>query len=741
MMSGYNSKKMIRISFLVLAWYSLSTLSSVFAVKVEPVRLPLVVAFSTIFIYLVANYSKHNTGTAFKAKPKVNNHKVSGSDTEMQDLIIKDIENPPPPAQNKSKNNSINPIDVIKIALLHLFHQYSNFAIGYWIGNASYVQIWRSLEPALSFFSYGQNYNYCDNAIHFMLSSLILIIQLFQIPENWNHSTSDLIVQGAIVVMNSQILIYRNSILRKYHQDNFQFWSVIVSAFHIASVMSCVILSVIYVLFVDALVKTEWPPVYFLSMLIHSTYLFLSIFLLKHWSVVIYSSAALLKRHLISNLLTILFGVYQVPVFLAGCLGMLSGLYAIATHLAQARRHLFAGLTVISTVGISLLLYAHSREMIITQGLQNQIPLKIAILTAAGNGNIGDALQPLSWMNHIEQWNRRQYNGQRKVELFSWSAEHCCYSFDDANKRVVRSISDLEANLPHVDMVIVGGGGLLSYPHLPLSIVDEVDNSTTFWRSRIVDPFPHVAWYFLSLGADGKNGFRLSSQISLLLQHAKYVSGRDIASQLTMQSVFHGLSVQKHVDLLVDPVLVDSVKFPLPTKKVVKTSNIVTPFTTCWILRLPLEEGFAQIVDEHLNHTADLLFALEWQDNNFYNRFAPSEVTIYNIDAGWFYWNLINRCDFVVSMRYHGSIMAFRALKNSMGIDDIGRKGSRKITLLYNAMKNPDCVVHDMMDASEFRLKFHACRKKQFDQDATRHQIASLQSQFQSSIDALFKPY
>ncbi|KAG2386894.1 hypothetical protein C9374_001929 [Naegleria lovaniensis] len=346
-------------------------------------------------------------------------------------------------------------------------------------------------------------------------------------------------------------------------------------------------------------------------------------------------------------------------------------------------------------------------------------PLRVAIFTAAGNGNLGDNLQIHSWTSHFNAWNMRKYGGRRKIDIYSLSGEFCCYPFDDRRKLVVDSLESLTQFLskhqPHY--MIIGGGGIFGHPHRPF------DTRNVTW-SQVVAQFPNVKWIIASVGAGEDISEDLTARVSSLIDHAKVVTGRDGPSQQMLQK--HISDKNRRVTLLRDPVLVDEEHFPFPPISNDFEHEGASSKQTCWILRKPLTEELVSLMKPHINLEKDLLLAMEEQDKVLDNIFHRKHISVFPTGGQWLWDNLQKHCAYVVTMRFHGAILAFRSQVPTLAIEPL----SRKIIQLYqDVYGNTDCVMTHINE-KEFAEKFHKCRsvnpspivpvlkemRKQFDQ-------------------------
>lgn len=342
------------------------------------------------------------------------------------------------------------------------------------------------------------------------------------------------------------------------------------------------------------------------------------------------------------------------------------------------------------------------------------------------------------------------------LRVLSWSAEMCCYSFDESSKRLVPahfgndtshdSYTRFRHLLNEVDIVLVGGGGLFSYPHAPFA---EANNT---WQHWVRNEFPHVRFAFVSVGAH-QHKMGLSDRVSLLLQHAHVVSGRDNVSVENLQHVCPNCTVYKVSDpVLALPMSISTTaskrrqqpqqpeQQPLQhpswigastnTSSVMKNdiddsnanaassiqvsstsnansttnannTNIISTSnsTICWILRKPMSADIVEFVLARMNADVDLFMTMEASDDSFDDHFHPANIRLYNTDVNALYWNIQHNCDAVVTMRFHGAILSILAGKPIVGfvtvadpgLEDNETQGSRKLAQLFDSAGYSSC--------------------------------------------------
>jgi len=736
---------MYKLLLIVSTWCILAVASAVVSVKVTWIQIPFMVSINSCFLFCFFYVLDKVTSTnetlddsspiqqAYDASP----NKPSATIIQQLDVAAEHTK--------VESGQSTNHVLFAKLVLTHLLHQYSNFAIGCWIGNANLIQVIRNFEPSVTYLIFSKKHVKVDVILHSVTTICIACIQLWSVPSSW--------LPIILVLMNSQLLSYRNTLLRQWHSENHPSHEM-TKILRTISMIAIVLMAIIYTTLNQylTLVVWEWKWLAFAASG-HSIYLTYNIVLLKLWNVVLYASASLVKRAFVTIVL-LSFSWYTIhhfsfaihfSAFVIGGLGIAAGSYICAIHVDSTRRTLFS---TICFVVISLLmaiflfgsLFAghvnhNSEKLGITTPLipaqtQHPIskdPLRVLIYTAAGNNNLGDNVQIHSWVSHFNSLNRRKFNGERKIDIYSLSSEACCYVFDDTRKFTARTISRFGEVIGQVkpDYLFVGGGALLSHPHEPLSL----ENATYDWTELVIKPYPKTKWVFAAVGADGAGGYGYSERVSALLNNAHVLTVRDPISQNNFR---HVVTRNQPVSIVNDPILTDGVNYPFPDEK---EENHVEK-VNCWILRKPIPNDQYNLIKPYVGDK-DLFFAFEAQDGNYDGKFKNT-VSLYSTEGDWFWYNLKRHCKFVITTRFHASIFAFRALIPSMAIELENLENpdwySQKIRALYNALLgNHDCVLK-FMNADSFNEKFYGCQLE-FNKELVKRKILEMEKGFQDFMD------
>ena len=264
-------------------------------------------------------------------------------------------------------------------------------------------------------------------------------------------------------------------------------------------------------------------------------------------------------------------------------------------------------------------------------------PRKVLLFGAYGNGNLGDALQAISLRNTIAEITS-------SVECWATTVLDSDYPFSTKHKLPREAIRNLDT-LSQFDALVIGGGGLLSHPHAPLTDAK--------WVNSLPIPFA-----FLSVGANEPCAFQSYTAIS----GAAWVSGRDVESIKTL------LKYRSSVQFTPDPILIENN---------LHEAAQAQAFDTCWILRGPLDENHHFI--KAVFQPKDLVVGIEPEADSELKSLFPNIVLLSDC---YKLLDLISSSKRVVSMRYHGVIFSLRlgvpifslrlpkgtALLNSLGL-------------------------------------------------------------------------
>jgi len=273
---------------------------------------------------------------------------------------------------------------------------------------------------------------------------------------------------------------------------------------------------------------------------------------------------------------------------------------------------------------------------------------KILLFGAYGNGNLGDAIQADFILEGLRE---AGFDGG----VWATSFLDGYYHFSGNGKLPTWAINSIEL-LDYFDLIIVGGGGLLSHPHHPLN--------NKQWAESLKTPLA-----LLSVGAT--NYAALDSE--LLIKKAIFVSARDDVS-LSCLSQF-----RRGVKLLKDPVLC--------MQDYSYNQNTREPEKTAWILRGPASAELNHV--RRLIKEDDVVVCFEKKiDQDIEGQFpelvyTPTVASLRKI---------LNECSRVVSMRYHGLILALPHVEEVYGL------GDQKNQSLLSDLKMSECYIKNMTD-------------------------------------------
>ena len=245
---------------------------------------------------------------------------------------------------------------------------------------------------------------------------------------------------------------------------------------------------------------------------------------------------------------------------------------------------------------------------------------RILLFGAYGNGNLGDKIQAESLLRAIRHI-------RPDVEVWACSALRAMYPFPfdrvlppDAfnNPRVVNEF----------DMLMIGGGGLLSHPHDPLTTVE--------WQNAIKIP---VAFIGVGAAAD------VAARSEILMKKAVYISVRDEHSMSAMKKIAQPAYV------LPDPVLCDPYYDARAEPRIRRRPQ---GRRKLWILKYFSPEQLRQWQDLVDPAQDEICFVEPHLDFPLMGAF-PSARPVYRTEE---LIALIDNADIVVSMRYHGCILS-----------------------------------------------------------------------------------
>ena len=320
--------------------------------------------------------------------------------------------------------------------------------------------------------------------------------------------------------------------------------------------------------------------------------------------------------------------------------------------------------------------------------------------------------------------------------LHAFSRELCCSSYDETLKYYLPSDvsgwSRLLQATPRLDWIWIGGGALMSAAHAPFSDPNPAWQYQLIQRSEATGT--RIA--FMSVGA---TQMELVNLTHALLSSATYVSVRD---EVSVQVVRHSKANRSQVALTHDPVLMMNLPDlnPLPSSSNRKVH-------TCWILQGPWRQNptISLLVDSYYLPGEDLVLTLEQKDGNFYGHFNPDFIRLYDRDLKGLYQTLVH-CQFVVSMRYHGNILASVAGIPSLGLDmSVNITTPGKVGHLFTAreLDRPDCILYpartagEGMTLAEVKEAYETCRGREGAIEHLHKRMEAMRKEFRAQMDAL----
>ena len=280
---------------------------------------------------------------------------------------------------------------------------------------------------------------------------------------------------------------------------------------------------------------------------------------------------------------------------------------------------------------------------------------RVGVWSAAGNGNLGDNLMPRQWETHFRSLARRPGEAPwSSVEVWSLSARTCCYSFSDEWRKVSVPEDDPRDLIRRVradfDVLWIGGGGLLGFGHPPWT------HNAHDWQ-RLLLGMPTV---WASVGTSGLANWTRPVLALATNDSATLWRPRDPPSLRFLQLQAAERNVRGDFALLWDPVLADNLTFPARVEDGQKMKKRV-----CWIPRVtPKNDGLLWMQAQY-DRDRDAMIIFEEKDNYLAN-FDP-DVRLQTNDAQGM-WHTLRQCEMVISMRYHGCILALRAMRPTIAM-------------------------------------------------------------------------
>jgi hypothetical protein len=273
---------------------------------------------------------------------------------------------------------------------------------------------------------------------------------------------------------------------------------------------------------------------------------------------------------------------------------------------------------------------ARSPAYAATRALSSPDRPRVLLFGAYGNGNIGDAIQASSLARAINLL-------RPDIEVWACSALPAPYPF--AHEFALEHNAILNpAIVNSFALLAIGGGGLLSHPHDPLT--------DPKWQKMLEVP---VA--LIGVGAAEP----IASKAEILIRKAVYVSGRDNHSIATLRKF------GREPAFVPDPVLCDASYL---NKQGAHCPQAASRDRKLWVLRYVNTDAFFALCD-YISQTNDIACFVEpHMDFGIIER-LPKARPIYFVQE---LITLIDQADLVISMRYHGCILAMLRGKSVFGL-------------------------------------------------------------------------
>jgi len=289
------------------------------------------------------------------------------------------------------------------------------------------------------------------------------------------------------------------------------------------------------------------------------------------------------------------------------------------------------------------------------------LPLRIALIGAFGNGNLGDKYQALAIATIL-----RELDPTCSISSISMNGRDIVYPTDGMELVPRPKLDDFET-LNSFDLLLVGGGGLLASPHRPLH--------NEAWVAGIRKPMCGVA-----LGVTTQH----ARNAAAFVRSCAAFSVRDRYSQKC------ALKVRKDVRIAMDPILLapplpgETPSLPEEREGIVwipaKLTPETRPFYEDTVRRLFRSETDCVVA---LNEPSD-------RKSGFDAMFGASVHYVQTLEE---LTALLARARLVVSERYHGCIFAIRAGLPCLGLALRGGGVTSKVRGLYEWMGLEECAV------------------------------------------------
>jgi hypothetical protein len=269
---------------------------------------------------------------------------------------------------------------------------------------------------------------------------------------------------------------------------------------------------------------------------------------------------------------------------------------------------------------------ARSPAYAATRALASPDRPRVLLFGAYGNGNLGDAIQASSLSRAINFL-------RPEIEVWACSALPAPYPFE--HQLTLQSDAILApAIVNSFDLLVIGGGGLLSHPHDPLTDPE--------WQKMLRVP---VA--LLGVGA--------AEPVASKAENLIYISGRDNHSIATLRKF------TREPAFVPDPVLCDASYL---NQEGEHSGSRQSSDRKLWVLKYVNTEDFWALCDV-LSQSDDTVCFVEPHIDFRLIEHLPNARPIYFVEQ---LISMIDDADLVLSMRYHGCILAMLRGKRVFGL-------------------------------------------------------------------------
>lgn len=289
--------------------------------------------------------------------------------------------------------------------------------------------------------------------------------------------------------------------------------------------------------------------------------------------------------------------------------------------------------------------------------------MEVLCFGAYGNGNFGDMIQPELIIKNSSVIS--SIIGDDVRFSFTSFLNYCQYESFNNPQLPSETILDLSI-VNKFDALIIGGGGLFSWPHIPLQ-----DSN---WVKNIKIPI-----YLISVGGfDDELDMNWPNLRGAeeLIRLAVFVGGRD------MKTVKQFSILNDNTHLMMDFALI-------------KTDIPIIPiqWNKCWVIKPTNFEIFKELIDEK-----DIIISTEpLLEKNIFELMSPKARVVYPRDEKTF-MEYIMASKIILSSRLHGAIYGIKCGKITMGI--CNKEGQSKVRNLFEMLNISDFLVSNTKDIS-----------------------------------------